>query len=418
MKNSNFFIKSFAVVATALAAGVCAAGEITVSEVSFTQNGKRDVVITYKLTGSESAVVTVDVLTNGVSIGEQNFTSLKGAVNTIVAPSATATNRIYWAATKDWPEHKIDSGVTVKVSAWALSNPPNYFVLDLTNGERKYYNSTNAIPGGIADDVYKTTKLVMRRIPAGGETFLFGWPSDEQSYQSNLAFPQHDVSFNDDYYMAIYETTEGQYGTIWPTDNRGSSAGRDSRLPVNGMYYQKIRGTGKSWPGDNHEIAEADKTSCFIGRIRNITNGAVEFDLPTEAQWEYACRAETTTMYYNGITWDTRGKLPQIMWNKDWISEQQEVGLLVPNGFGLYDMLGNVFELCLDVWATGTVASDGSATTDPVGPSGTSASYRVIRGGDVTTAKAWCSCSYRYAASGATTDSKVGFRVVCPAVAK
>ena len=137
MKNTHHFIKSFALGAAALMSGICIAGEITVSDVAYAQNSKRDVIITYKLAGTESAVVTIDILTNGVSIGEQNFTSLKGAVNTVVAPSATATNRIYWAATKDWPEHKIDSGVTVKVSAWALSNPPNYFVLDLTNGERK-----------------------------------------------------------------------------------------------------------------------------------------------------------------------------------------------------------------------------------------------------------------------------------------
>ncbi len=77
-------IKSFAVAAATLTAGVCAAGEITVSDVAFTQTSKRDVVITYKLTGSESAVVTVDVLTNGVSIGEQNFTSLKGAVLSLI----------------------------------------------------------------------------------------------------------------------------------------------------------------------------------------------------------------------------------------------------------------------------------------------------------------------------------------------
>ena len=416
--NPKSLISAF-LAATALAFSLFAQGGIVVSDVTYFQTEQRDMVVNYRLTGDESAVVTIDILTNGVSIGAQNFTRLSGAVNTIVAPSATATNRIYWRARKDWPNHKIDSGVTVKVSAWALTNPPDYFVIDLQTGDRKWYANVDALPdGGLANDVYKTTKLVMRRIPAGGETFLFGWPSNEQSYQSNLAFPQHNVSFNNDFYMTIYEMTEGQYGAIWPTDNRGNSTGRDSRLPVNGMYYQKLRGTGKSWPSDLHGIADADKTTCFIGRIRSLVNDAIAFDLPTEAQWEYACRAGTRTMYYNGITWDTRGKLPQIMWNKDWISEQQKVGLLVPNDFGLYDMLGNVFELCLDVWATGTTVSDGSAAVEPVGPSGTAASYRVIRGGDVTTAKAWCSCSYRYAASGATTDSKVGFRLVCPAIAQ
>ena len=404
----------------AAATSAFADGGISVSNVSFSQNDKRDVIITYNLTGTESAVVTIDVCTNGVSIGAENFTTLAGDVNTIVAPDAGAAKRIYWKATKDWPEHKIDASiVTVTVNAWALSNPPDYFVLDLQTGDRKYYASTNALPdGGLANDIYKTTKLVMRRIPAGGETFLFGWPTDEQSYQANLAFPQHDVSFNNDYYMAIYEMTEGQYGTVWPTDNRGSSAGRDSRLPVNQMYYTKLRGTGKSWPTDLHEIADADRASCFIGKIRDVTGDAVQFDLPTEAQWEYACRAGTTTMYYNNITWATRGQLPNILWNQDWVSAQQNVGLLIPNGFGLYDMLGNVFELCVNVWGTGNGVSDGSAAVEPVGPSGTAGSYRTIRGGDVTTAKAWCSCSYRYAASGGTSDTKVGFRLVCPAIAR
>ena len=405
--------------AALLASNALAQGGIAVSDVTYFQTEQRDMVVNYMLTGDESAVVTIDILTNGVSIGAQNFTRLSGAVNTIVAPSATTTNRIYWKARKDWPNHKIDSGVTVKVCAWALTNPPDYFVMDLETGDRKYYASVDALPdGGLANDVYKTTKLVMRRIPAGGETFLFGWPPNEQSYQSNLAFPQHNVSFNNDYYIAIYETTEGQYGTIWPTDNRGSSAGRDSRLPVNLMYYQKLRGTGKSWPTDLHDIAEADTATCFVGRIRNLAGNAIEFDIPTEAQWEYACRAGTTTMYYNNITWATRGQLPDILWNQDWVSEQQKVGLLIPNGFGLYDMLGNVFELCLNVWGTGNSVSDGSAAVEPVGPSGTAGSYRTIRGGDVTTAKAWCSCSYRYAASGGTSDAKVGFRLVCPAIAR
>ena len=92
-----------------------AQGGIAVSDVTHFQTEQRDMVVNYMLTGDESAVVTIDILTNGVSIGAQNFTRLSGAVNTIVAPSAATTNRIYWKARKDWPNHKIDSGVTVKV---------------------------------------------------------------------------------------------------------------------------------------------------------------------------------------------------------------------------------------------------------------------------------------------------------------
>ena len=80
---------------TALASSLLAQGGIAVSDVTYFQTEQRDMVVNYRLTGDESAVVTIDILTNGVSIGAQNFTRLTGAVNTIVAPSATATNRIY-----------------------------------------------------------------------------------------------------------------------------------------------------------------------------------------------------------------------------------------------------------------------------------------------------------------------------------
>ena len=210
-----------------LASFALADGGITVSDVSYVQTG-RNLVVNYRLTGDESAVVTIDILTNGVSIGAQNFTRLTGAVNTIVAPSATATNHIYWAARKEWPDHKIDSGVTVKVCARALTNPPDYFVLDLETGEKKYYSCADAIPGGISDDVYKTTKLVMRRIPAGGETFVMGFPTNDPGVAGNYnyyltskknAMPPHQVSFNDDFYMAIYEMTAKQYAVVWPSQS-------------------------------------------------------------------------------------------------------------------------------------------------------------------------------------------------------
>lgn len=119
------------------AASAIADGGIAVSNVTLSQTANREIVVTYRLTGAGSAVVTMDILTNGVSIGEQNFTSLKGAVNTIVPTSDTATNRIFWTASKDWPNHKID-GMTVKVDAWAPTNPPNYLVMDLASGERTF----------------------------------------------------------------------------------------------------------------------------------------------------------------------------------------------------------------------------------------------------------------------------------------
>ena len=433
MKNSNRLIRSLAVVAVTLTAGISAAGEITVSDVAFTQTSKRDVVITYKLTGSKSAVVTVDVLTNGVSIGEQNFTSLKGAVNTIVAPSATATNRIYWAATKDWPEHKIDSGVTVKVSARALTNPPDYFVLDLATGDRKYYNSTNALPdGGLANDIYKTTKLVMRRIPAGGETFTMGWPVNETglaySTYASKTMPQHSVSFNDDLYMAIYEMTAKQYATVWPSQSNLTPDAEHPQTEKQPRAYvptSNIRGVNKYWPRDGHEVQ--DSPDRFIKLIRGI-GGGVEFDLPTEAQWEFACGAGSTTLWYDNISWngtqgvfvDGRGVCNQYMWADEWATEPNEVGMLKPNAYGLYDMHGNVAEVCLDAWASGSDSYYSNAAVEPTGlPAADGGTYRVVKGGAYSSAKALCGTCMRATTPKASSyDPDIGFRLVCPAVAR
>ena len=439
MKSLSRFTRHFAAAAAAFTSGICAAGEITVSDVAYAQNGKRDVVITYKLTGTESAVVAVDILTNGVSIGEQNFTSLKGAVNTVVAPSATATNFIYWAATRDWPGRKIDSGVSVKVSARALTNPPDYFVLDLATGDRKYYNSTNALPGGLANDEYKLTKLVMRRIPAGGETFTMGYPTNDPGMSANysywlsrnVAMPPHPASLTDDFYMGIYELTARQYATVWPSQSNlaeGQQYRQAEKQPRAYVPCANIRGVNKFWPRDGHEVQ--DSPDRFIKLIRGIAGG-MEFDLPTEAQWEFACRAGSTTLWYDNISWngtqgvfvDGRGVCDRYMWADEWgtaLGEAQEVGLLKPNAYGLYDMHGNVGEICLDAWGGGSSVSDGSAVVDPVGPAASDGgTYRVIKGGGYKTGKGECGSGMRTTSSTAAPyEPDIGFRVVCPAVAR
>jgi len=425
----RIIIKSVAVVACIITTGANAA-EINVSDVEYAQTANRQVVITYKLTGTESAVVTIDVCTNGVSIGAQNFTRLTGDVNTIVAPGSTA-KRIFWKATRDWPNHKIDAGVTVKVKAWALTNPPDYFVLDLETGDKKYYVSTNALPdGGLANDIYKTTKLVMRRIPADGETFTMGYPmsdpdlSGSYSYYSGRgAMPPHSVSLTNDYYMAIYEMTAKQYATVWPSQSNlasGNAYHQDDKQPRAYVPYANIRGTNKYWPRDGHEVQNSPDR--FIKLIRGIAGG-IMFDLPTEAQWEFACRAGSTTLYYDNQTWATRGNCPLYMWADSWgraLDASQEVGLLKPNAFGLYDMHGNVGEICLDAWAAGTSVSDGSAVVDPVGPEANDGgTYRVIKGGGFKSDKVMCGSGMRSTSSTATPmDPDIGFRVVCPAVAR
>ena len=111
------------------------------------------------------------------------------------------------------------------------------------------------------------------------------------------------------------------------------------------------------------------------------------------------------------------------MWADEWgtaLGEAQEVGLLKPNAYWLYDMHGNVGEICLDGWGGGSSASDGSAVVDPAGPAvNDGGTYRVIKGGGYKTSKGECGSGMRTTSSTATPyEPDIGFRLVCPAVAK
>ncbi len=412
----KFFTRltSFSIAAMSVACAV--GGVVSVSDVAFMQTDQRDVVVTYMLTGDEAAIVTLDVLTNGVSIGGQNITRLSGDVNRVVEPSDTSQRRIYWRATEDWPEHKIASGVTVEVNAWSLSDPPDYFVMDLETGERNYYLGADTIPGGVTNDLYKTTKLVMRRIPAGGKTFLFGYPATEISYSyyldRGIAMPQHSVSLTDDFYMGIYEITQAQFAQIWPSQ----SSGQTGKVPMTAVNFANLRGSNYYWPLHGHTVQT--NPARFMSCVRSISGNTIEFDLPTEAQWEFACRAGSTTLWYDNQTWDTRGNCPNYMWADSWATEVHEVGLLKPNAYGLYDMHGNASEICLDGWSGGSAASDGSAETDPEGPATDGPyAYRVVKGGAYDNSKFECGSCLRGAKGGGAGTADIpsmGFRLVCP----
>ncbi len=132
--------------------------------------------------------------------------------------------------------------------------------------------------------------------------------------------------------------------------------------------------------------------------------------LPTEAEWEYSCRAGTTTAFYNGSTDDsTLGSLAWYASNACEAAagcETQMVATRLPNALGLYDMLGNVWEWCSD-WHGDYSAS---SVTDPTGPS--TGSDRVARGGSIYNASAWCRAANRGTYGPDYANVHVGFRVV------
>ena len=278
---------------------------------------------------------------------------------------------------------------TGTASATVTYKYPLYCVIDLSGGSsaKSYPVAYMSAPPrwGFNTAEYKTTKLVLKRVDAG--SFIMG---DDQSDES------HRVTLTRPFYMGLYEVTQRQWELVAgsnPSDGKGDA------YPVNNVRYAMIRGTsnGKDWPESN-----AVDSSSFLGRLRKKT-GNLLFDLPTEAQWEYACRAGTTTMYSYGDRPNDAYML--YLSNSSSRTRTREVGTRLPNKWGFYDMHGNVWEWCLDWYG---VLSYG---TDPKGSS--SGSYRVRRGGSRYHIAGDCTSSCRSNYNPSNSSDVLGFRLSC-----
>ena len=138
----------------------------------------RIVSITYTISG-EPAVVTLDGITaGGQALDDATLADVQGDVNKLIP--VDSGHRIYWK-----PDETVKGAdyttASFSVTAWATNAPPDYMVIDLSNKIERvcYYTSTNRFPVPLSDASYRTTKLVMRRIPAAGVTFRMGSPTDE-----------------------------------------------------------------------------------------------------------------------------------------------------------------------------------------------------------------------------------------------
>ena len=267
---------------------------------------------------------------------------------------------------------------------------PVYCVIDLSEGPDAAAYPVSYLWSIQSDDwldEYKTTKLVLRRIPAG--TFIMGSDQTTESHRVTLTKP---------FYMGVFEVTQRQWELVMGS-NPSSSYGRGDTYPVYYVSYDDIRGSssGAQWP-----VSSAVDASSFLGRLRAKTG--LDFDLPTEAQWEYACRAGTATTYYWGDSMD--GAYAWYWGNSG--SKTHPVGTKKPNAWGLYDMSGNVWEWCRDWY--GTLAYG----TDPEGSASGSASgsRRVLRGGGWFDYADSCASSRRDSIGPSYRDDGNGFRLV------
>jgi uncharacterized repeat protein (TIGR02543 family) len=296
--------------------------------------------------------------------------------------------------------------------------PANYLVLDLSagSGDGVVYpvSYLDAEPEEGWTDEYKTTKLVLRLIRGG--TYTMGSPTNELGRGDGYE-TQHEVTISKPFYMGVFEVTQRQWELVMGSKPSYFKSSCEKR-PVEQVSYYDIRGNsaGSGWPGS----AEVDATS-FLGRLRART-GVSAFDLPTEAQWEYACRAGTETALNSGKNLAGKDSCPNMAEvGRYWYngggnyheyggtsSGTAVVGSYKPNAWGLYDMHGNVCEWCLDWW-TGDLGS--GAATDPVG--NTLESNRVPRGGGWYNYAKMCRSAFRTSLEPSYRNNGCGFRLAC-----
>ncbi|MBR5691081.1 MAG: SUMF1/EgtB/PvdO family nonheme iron enzyme, partial [Verrucomicrobia bacterium] len=237
-------------------------------------------------------------------------------------------------------------------------------------------------------------------------TFMMGSPSDELGRFSEEV--RHQVTLTKDYWMGKYEVTQAQYEAVMDTNPSGF---KGADLPVECVSWKDAMAFCK-------KLTEIEKEA---GRLPE----GYEYTLPTEAQWEYACRAGTTTALNSGKNlsgeYDKCPEVDEVGWyqynsgynsglndsDDDWMENGKTfpVGQKQPNAWGLYDMHGNVEEWCLD-W-------DGdyptSSVTDPVGPE--TGVWRVLRGGSWSDFALDCRSASRGASNPDFRNFDIGFRV-------
>jgi len=233
----------------------------------------------------------------------------------------------------------------------------------------------------ISIDLGGNAKLEMVLIPAG--EFVMGSPENEM-YRDSDEGPVHRVRITRAFYLGKYEVTQEQWEAV--------------------MGYNACWHRGPKNPVDNVSWDDAED---FLSKLNEkLGKGGLKFRLPTEAQWEYACRAGTTTQYSFGNDEDSLGDYAWFfLTSGGWT---QPVGEQEPNAWGLYDMHGNTWEWCADWWGAGYYKQ--SPPTDPTGPA--LGKSRVLRGGSFGM-DGWgdCRCASRY--DFPPTDRRInhGFRV-------
>jgi len=372
MKSLKACVFGFLVMAVGLATAELAVTNVTVAQ-RWPWENKVD--IRYDVV-CDDAAADIHVFFNGLDQDRQlavKMLTLEG--DGANGPVKAGSHHLVWDAGADLGTTFHAASFAVRIEA--LRGDALYLIIDLSGGpEAGAYPVSFApsLPDPIPDE-YKTTRMVFRYCPPG--TSMMGSPVDELGRYNNEDL--HLVTLTKPFYMGVFEVTQKQWELVM--GNNPSIHKGDTR-PVENVSYNDIRGSddGARWPSHNRV-----DTVAFLGKLRQRCNLLI--DLPTEAQWEYACRAGTTTALNSGKNLTNTSTCPNMAEVGRYTQNENDgkggyngyhtaVGSYLPNRWGLFDMHGNVWEWCLD-WYTYSLGNEPCA--DPVGAS--TGSYRLMRGG-------------------------------------
>ena len=405
-----------AIVVTGVCAGYSFAEPLLLDATLNQLPGSRTVEVKYKLTGTEPVIVTLDIETNGVALPPPSMKHLSGDVSktltSYVTPDENNLKTILWDAGQDWPGNRTTNAIA-KVTAYYTNTPPVYLVVDLSGG-----TGTSVFPvrrtcqmPNVDDDACRTTELWLRHIPAG--TFTMG-----DGTSNTVDYSEHAVTLTKDYYIGVFEVTQYQwYQVLGTKPDAYTNYQCWATRPVGNIAYPTIRG---NWPTSGYPTDDYIAANSFLGVLRAKT-GMATFDLPTDAQWERACIGTLGC----GYTWNDgseRTETNLALLARCWLNSAStldysvgntygtaKVGSYRPNTLGLYDMHGNMSELCRDRYMT---PLGQASVTDPLGSTtSTSVLYRGAGANDSVIGNFYTTA--RLTQSGITfINARLGFRIV------
>lgn len=423
--------------------------------------------IDYRLLETEGRTYDIDVTLKN---GEETLTVPASSFSGDRYGVGAGEHRIVWDPAKTaYVARRELANLTVTLTAADVESR-KYLIIDMSegavNGEAAKpwpvsYSATviDTDGDGQWDDEYKRTKMVFRRIEPG--TFTMGSPRAEPDTWNvknrTGAENQHQVTLTKPFYMGVFEVTAQQFYQIkayWPNAAYGKSTATGNR-PSTNCSYEFLRGSveqGIDWPATGHAVYEipsvtefsninktdANKISLVGWFRRHVADTGLLVDLPTEAMWEYCCRAGSTHTFHDGTDLvsgevkdvDPAGSDPaagtgvysiaRLKKNSmkydeataSWTDPKDDgdqygpgpVGSKAPNAWGLYDMHGSVNEWVLD-WFAAAALPD---ATDPAGV--TSGTQRGYRGGGYQSYPSDSRAAMRGAAKTTESNTIFGYR--------